>query len=93
MKTHFASGREIPEIHNYIGIDPDGGVAFGYDASAIMPDATWEGAQDSDKYLSAEDCVELADMMIERWTALKAKYALNPFPQNHQVMPSRGASS
>lgn len=74
-KTYFRSGREFEEANNYVGLDSDGGIAFGYDNAALMPEADWDGAKESLNYLSASDCVEIADIMIERWAALRAKYA------------------
>jgi len=73
-RYYFSSGREMPEgCDDTVGINGDLIIGFGYDEQGYTPDCDY--IEDDDyKKLTAEECVELADMMIERWQSLRAKY-------------------
>ena len=66
----FKSGRSIEPNGGFVGIDPDLEIAEGCDNAPTY----WDNEQNEycDQYSSA-DMMELADLMIMRWTAFKAK--------------------
>jgi len=65
------SGRKIYANCGIVGIDADGAISGGYDGS--LGDYYDEKAKDV-KPLPPEDMIEIADIMIARWTAFKAKH-------------------
>ena len=69
------SGRELQEWGNTWGITGDGDVSYGYDSlvGAYANESDSNG-NDVTNGLHADDAIELADMMIQRWQAFRAKY-------------------
>ena len=74
-KLIFASGRTVYANAGIVGLcindDPEfgAGLSYGYDGGISLPE---DSAKDR---LTAAECVELAEEMLSRWTAFRAKYA------------------
>lgn len=66
-EVHFPSGLVAAITRNTIGLHPVWLESDGYDIAY--------GPDDSPEHLTHEDLVALADMMIEGWTAFRAKHA------------------
>jgi hypothetical protein len=70
----FSSGRAIYAFSGQIGLSLEGDdleLTYGYDGSISTPIA--DGWQSVHTPTPAE-CVELADAMLARWTAFRARY-------------------
>ena len=67
----FSTGKRLDPNRGIVGIDHEGSTHEGYDGGIPIPeDAVW-----SDSALTPAECVELADVMLARWAAFRAKYA------------------
>ena len=67
----FSTGKCINPNCGIVGIDHEGSTHEGYDGGIPTPgDEEW-----SDSALTPAECVELADVMLARWGAFRAKYA------------------
>ena len=70
----FSSGRRIEPVMGVIGIGYDLELYSGSDETlyAATPDDEY---RDKRRFISAEDCVELADHMIATWQRFRDKHA------------------
>lgn len=74
----FSTGKEIKAFMSIVGICHDLDVSFGSDDSLSTPhDARCAEDADANNYseVTSSECIELADIMIERWTKFKQKHA------------------
>lgn len=65
----LSTGREIDANSGFIGINDDLELAGGYDSRMLL-------VADEDGYdtpLTNQEAVEIADILIARWTAFRAK--------------------
>lgn len=69
----FSSGRGLYANCGIIGIAPDLQLSEGYDGPI-----NWPPHELDSNPLTAEDMIELADMMIERWQKFRAALSPNP---------------
>ena len=84
----LSTGREIYTNEEIVGIDDELAVHEGYDGGIIEADVTepsWiyddeEREEWLKKHLTSAEMVELADIMIARWTAYRDK--ARQFPSN-----------
>lgn len=63
----FSTGRRISAQRGVVGISPSLGVFQGY-SDILIPS---EPFLDDNDALTNQECVELADLMIEQWQAFK----------------------
>ena len=76
-KLEFANGKRMYINAGIIGlcvVDDDDStlsLSYGCDGGILLPEDTWSSP---DGRLTPEECVELADEMLKRWTDFRAKY-------------------
>jgi hypothetical protein len=63
----LSSGKVIEASAGVIGLDHKGGVFHGYDGRLVDPDIDSE----DEPLLTTDEKIELAELMIERWTAFR----------------------
>lgn len=72
----FSSGKTVNANRCILGLslrNEDECYLFdGYDGGISLPEDDW---QLPESRLTAEECVELADAMLQRWAAFREKYA------------------
>lgn len=72
----FSTGKSIAIHGGVVGLrlttGDDDGLHYGWDGEIQTPADEW---CDQSRKLSPSECVELADEMLLRWAAFRAKYA------------------
>lgn len=70
----FSSGKTVYANRCILGLSLAGPneLFYGFDGYISLPNYDW---QLPESRLTAEECVELADAMLQRWAAFREKYA------------------
>lgn len=69
------SGKNISANLGFIGISDDGYTCTGYDSGLYIPTLEEDDWTADVRRYSAQDACDLADIMIARWQAFKAKHS------------------
>jgi len=70
-ELRLSTGRVVEAHCGIVGLGPDLDVTHGYDGNIAGPDdGDW-----SEKAMAPADAVALADLMLARWAAYRAKWA------------------